>query len=296
MPDVEDDSKPWVLIQFNTTSGFGGHRRHVAELVEGLRSHGLRPRLFSKRERMALWLSDPVRRAKVACAVAAGGDGTFRDLIRRCPGVRLAILPLGTENLLARRLGIPKSGRAVASMIAAGSVLRLDLGRLGDRPFTIMASAGFDADVIHRTAARRTGNIHRLTYVQPIYESLRTYAYPDIRVWVDDCATPYVAKWAVLVNLPAYALGLKMAPSAAPDDGVLDLRLFLQGSPIQTVKYYYNLWWGSHERLTDVKSIPARRVRMEADVPVPIQLDGDPQGWTPAEFHVLPSAVEVIVP
>jgi diacylglycerol kinase family enzyme len=87
-----------------------------------------------------------------------------------------------------------------------------------------------------------------------------------------------------------------MAPSAAADDGVLDLRLFLQGSPIRTFGYYYNLWWGSHERLTDVKSIPVRRVRMEADVPVPIQLDGDPQGWTPAEFDVLPAAIEVVVP
>lgn len=296
MPDAEDQSPSWVLIQFNPTSGFGGNRRHIAELVRELKRHGLRPRLFSKRERLALWLSDPTRRAKVVCAVAAGGDGTFRDLIRRCPGTRVAILPLGTENLLARRLGIPKSGKALAAMIAAGSVRRLDLGRLGDRPFTIMASAGFDAAIIHQAAAKRKGNIHRLSYIQPILHSLRTYAYPDIRVWVDDCATPHVAKWAVLVNLPAYALGLKMAPSAAADDGVLDLRLFLQGSPIRTFGYYYNLWWGSHERLTDVKSIPVRRVRMEADVPVPIQLDGDPQGWTPAEFDVLPGAIEVVVP
>jgi diacylglycerol kinase family enzyme len=53
---------------------------------------------------------------------------------------------------------------------------------------------------------------------------------------------------------------------------------------------------GIHERLPDVESVPARRIRIESDVPVPIQVDGDPAGWTPAEICVLPAALQVIVP
>jgi len=45
-----------------------------------------------------------------------------------------------------------------------------------------------------------------------------------------------------------------------------------------------------------VKSLAARSVRLESDVPVPIQVDGDPAGWTPAEITILPAALEVFAP
>ena len=292
--DISAD--PWVAIQRNPSSGAGGHRAHLIALIHSLRQLGFHPRVFSDRERLARRLADPAQRDSLACIVAAGGDGTFRDIINRYPGIRVAILPLGTENLVARHLRIPKSGPAVAAMIAAGHVRRMDLGAIRDRRFVIMASAGIDAEVIHRVHARRKGNIHRLNYVQPILQSFRNYPYPDLRIWVDDATTPYVAKLAVLVNLPAYALGLQIAASAKEDDGILDLRLFERGSAFQMCRYIYNVALGRHERLPDVRIVPTTRIRIEADVPVPIQVDGDPEGWTPAEIRVLPAAVEVIAP
>jgi diacylglycerol kinase family enzyme len=100
----------------------------------------------------------------------------------------------------------------------------------------------------------------------------------------------------VVVNVPIYALGLSVARSARGDDGILDLRLFQQGSAFQMIRYLCNLALGTHEGLPDVQSLSGRRVRIESDVPVPIQLDGDAAGFTPAEISVLPGALEVIVP
>jgi len=233
---------------------------------------------------------------QVECIVAAGGDGTMGDVINRHPGVRIALLPLGTENLLARYLEVPRSGQAVARMIAAGSVRVLDLCRVGDRRFALMASIGFDADVIQRLHKSRRGNISRLSYVQPILESVRRYEYPQFRLWVDDAPNPRIARLAVIMNLPIYALGLSVARCATGDDGTLDLRLFLRGSAFQMVRYLCNLALGTHERLWDVESLRGRRVRIESDVPVPIQVDGDSAGFTPAEIDVLPGALEIIVP
>jgi diacylglycerol kinase family enzyme len=62
------------------------------------------------------------------------------------------------------------------------------------------------------------------------------------------------------------------------------------------VRYLCNLALGTHEQLADVQSVRGRRVRIESDVPVPIQVDGDSAGWTPAEICVLPAALEVVVP
>lgn len=292
MPAVE----PWVAIQRNPTSGTGGARRDLLELVKHLRALNLRPRIFTRRERLAAALADPDRRAALNCIVAAGGDGTFRDIVNRYPGVRVALFPMGTENLVSRYLKIPRNGARVAKSIAAGKVVTLDLGRCGDRRFAVMASAGFDADVIHRAHARRSGHISRWSYLQPIFESLRMYSHPELRVFLDGAPIHHTCRLGVLVNLPAYALGINMARGARDNDGLFDLRLFQRGGAFQMWRYFLNLLRGTHERLADVKSLTGTKVRWESDIPIPIQVDGDPAGLTPAEFEIIPRAVEVVAP
>src|SRR5579872_3530969 len=270
------DSAKWVAIQRNPRSGSGLGRHRLRELVRELKRLGYKPRLFKDRERLQTWLANDDIREQLACIVAAGGDGTIADVVNRHPGIRLAVLPLGTENLLARHLRIPKSGKEVARLIASGKVRVLDLCRLGQRRFVLMASVGFDADVISRLHSSRRGNISRFSYVQPILESVRMYEYPEIRVYVDGAALPTTARLAVIVNVPIYALGFSVARCAQGDDGVLDLRLFRRGSTFQMLRYLCNLALGLHERLWDVDSLRGCRVRIESDVPVPIQVDGDP--------------------
>lgn len=288
--------EPWVAIQRNPKSGSGGARRELLELVRHLRKSGLRPRIFSKRERLAAALADPVRRNSLHCIVAAGGDGTFRDLVNRYPGVRLGLFPLGTENLVARLLNIPRNGKAAAEIISANHVMTFDLGRFGDRRFAVMASAGFDADIMHRAHSRRTGHINRWSYLQPIGDSLRRYSYPEIRVLIDQGEQPLTCRQAFLVNFPAYALGLNIAQGASGHDGLFEVRLLERGTAFQMWRYFFNLVCGRLEKLPDVKSLTATKVRWESDVPIPIQVDGDPAGWTPAEFEIIPAAVEILIP
>ena len=67
-----------------------------------------------------------------AAALAAGGDGTVVDVVNRHPDLPLAVLPMGTENLLARFLGLPSSGRELAELIAEGCTRKIDIGRAND--------------------------------------------------------------------------------------------------------------------------------------------------------------------
>lgn len=296
MSASDTSSIRWVAVQRNPKSGSGRQRALLVDLIRGLRRRGLRPCVFKDRQRLADRVGDPRRRAGLVCIVAAGGDGTVADVFNRFPGVPIAILPMGTENLLARYLKIPASGDEVARLIAAGSLRKFDLGLLGTRRFALMVSAGVDADVVRLTHAARQGHISHATYIQPILESLRTYDYPPMRVVVDDAPSPYSARLAVIMNIPAYALGLPVAREARGDDGRLDLRLFERGSAFQMVRYLCNLALGTHERLPDVISLTASRVRIDADRSVPLQADGDPAGFTPAEISLLPGALEVYAP
>lgn len=296
MSSVKDERGRSVAILRNPRSGSGLRRHEVLELVRELKRLGFRPKLFKNRDKLHGWIERDGGRENLACLVAAGGDGTVADAFNRHPGTKLAILPLGTENLLARHLGIPRSGREVARLIATGHSRILDLCTIGERRFSLMASVGFDADVIQRVHHARSGNISRFSYIQPILQSVRSYGYPELRLWLDDAQAPVTARLAVICNLPIYALGLSVARSARGDDGLLDVRLFRRGSAFQMVRYLCNLALGTHEQLWDVESRQARRVRIEADVPVPVQTDGDAAGFTPAEIRVLPSALEVITP
>jgi diacylglycerol kinase (ATP) len=188
-------------------------------------------------------------------------------------------------------------------------------------------SVGFDADIVHRTHARRSGHIQKWNYIQPVLETLRNYQYPELLIEADGGDLSSVrqlsGRLAVVANLPRYAMGLPIAANAIDDDGLLDLRLFERPSELgnreqgtgnsrqedggrrtsrglragfQMFRYLYKVARREHERLPDVRVGRFRRVRIGSKTPVPIQCDGDPAGWTPVEVSVLPGGLTLFVP
>jgi YegS/Rv2252/BmrU family lipid kinase len=286
----------WVAIQRNPSSGSGRGNREILRLVSELRSRGIRPRLFSRRADLDAAVHDPGLRSSLACIVAAGGDGTLLDIVNRHPRIPIAILPLGTENLFARAIKVPRCGRSVAAMIASGKRHRFDAALCNERRFLIVASAGFDAEVIRHAHERRQGRISRWFYILPILRTLSTYEYPPVRVWIDDEPVPIEGALAVIGNLPTYALRLPIVASARGDDGLLDVRIFQRPGLRRLAGDLLAVVMQRHERLAHVSSCRARRLRIDAEHPVPVQLDGDAAGTTPIEITLEPGAVEILVP
>lgn len=289
-------SRPLVAIQRNPTSGSGRGREQLLALCRELKVLGFQPRLFSNRDRMDEWMATPAKTDRLHCIVAAGGDGTVGSVVNRFPGHPITILPLGTENLLAKFLKIPCSGLGLARLIADNHRCQFDLGMIGDSRFTLMASVGFDAEVVHLTDARRTGPISKWNYLQPILTSLRKYQHPRLKVFADGATQPIEGVLVVAVNIPGYAFGLKVAHGAGGSDGLLDLRIFQRGSAFQMLRYGLKVATGSHERLDDVKCLRAKRIRIESDVAAPVQVDGDPCGFTPLEISIQPNSLTMLIP
>lgn len=286
---------PWVAIQRNPMSG-SGRRRPLLDFVHALRKLGLRPRLFSRREQLDLALSDPERRGTLHALVAAGGDGTVLDVINRHPGLPIGVLPLGTENLLARQFGIPRDGARAAAIVAAGHTVPLDLGRIAERRFSIMVSAGLDAAVLHSAHALRTGHIGRSHYIWPIWRTLCSFDYPELRVFGDGSDQPVVGQLVIAANLASYALGLPLVPTARGDDGLLDVRVFRHRSTFHLLRDLSMLMCGRHDQMKNVASMRVTQLRIESDVPVAVQADGDPAGTTPCNIAIEPNAVRLFVP
>jgi diacylglycerol kinase (ATP) len=150
---------------------------------------------------------------------------------------------------------------------------------------------------------QRRGHIQHWSYVKPILDAIRNYEYPPLRVHyaLEDAAdgaelTEQIeARWVFVVNLPRYAGGLSFAPQASACDGLLDVCTFREGSLWNGLMYLGGVVLGQHQSMSDCKVIRTRRLRIEADVAAPYQLDGDPGGELPAEFRVLPKRMTLIV-
>lgn len=287
---------PWVAIQRNRRSGAGRQYHALTALIRELRRQGWQPRLFSSRVELDAAVRHRPEHPPRAI-VAAGGDGTVLDVLSRHPGLPMAILPLGTENLLARYYGIPpRDGVAVARMIVAGRTRRIDLGVVGDRRFSVLVSCGFDAEVVRRLHESRRGPITRLHYAPPLVQALASYPYPEVRTYVDEATEPLIGGMVVVANLPRYGLHLPLVPTAIPDDGLFDIRVFPHRSVPGMLYDLLRLlmrgaWWGG-----GLPCVRGRRVRIESDRPAPVEVDGDPLGTTPIELRIEPSAATLYVP
>jgi diacylglycerol kinase family enzyme len=297
-----------VLIVVNPKAGAGAGRDHVQRLIAALNRQHLKASVITNLTEIAQCAADVQAKGQLRVVVGAGGDGTIAELFNRlAPTIPLAMLPLGTENLLAKYVDMPRKPEEVAEVIAAGAIIQQDAGRAGNRLFALMASCGFDADVVRRLHENRAGHISHWSYFKPIWDAIRSYEYPELRIsWESAgaatggansaCPNPIVARFAFVFNIPRYAFGFQFTPHAVGDDGLLDVCTFRRGSFRLGLWYLMNVIAGQHRRLADCSLVRAQRVRIEADVPVPYNLDGDHCGFLPLEIEIVPNRLTLLVP
>jgi len=286
-----------ILISVNPKAGARDQASLARKLAKSLNYQGFQAEISSDIE----WISETAaaswERGELRAVVAAGGDGTVGLIANRVPAqVPIAVLPLGTENLLSKYLGLTQDPERLAEIIATGKTLSLDAGEANGELFLLMAGCGFDAEVVRRLHGARTGHINHFSYAKPILDSMRSYEYPELRVYCDDATEPSVtAKWVFVVNVPRYAGGLQFVPDASSSDGLLDLCTFKQGSFVAGLWYLTGVFMGQHQNLNDCTTLQASRFRIETDGDVPYQLDGDPGGQLPLEVRVIPQRLRLWV-
>jgi diacylglycerol kinase (ATP) len=292
-----------VIVAANPYSGHGPTRPRVDMLIAALRARNLQSRVvWEPAERASLLATLPPR----TIVVAVGGDGTVAAVINElAPAATLASLPAGSENLFARALGFPDDPVALAASIAAGATSPLDLGRATStaggttrtRLFSLMLSAGFDADIVHRLARWRADGsglrrVRRRSYVEPIAGALLAYRHRAMSVAVDDGTLQ--AAWCVVSNVGAYALGLCVTAGGRPDDGRLEWAVVERAGIAALARYAWAARGGRLRSCTGARAGTTVRVRIDSATPVPVQVDGDAWGMTPVDIDTVPGALTVL--
>jgi diacylglycerol kinase family enzyme len=264
------------------------------------RSRGFVAERFTDLAAATVWANQCYAQGRLRALVGVGGDGTAAELINRTvEGVPLTILPSGNSNLLAGYLGLRRDPEFVCRTIAEGVLARLDAGKANGRLFSLMAGCGFDAEVVRRVHARRTGHLRQTAYLGAALRAMASYPFPEIRVhWEeeDGGGEPLSARWLFAFNLPCYGGGFRLAPEADGSDGLLDVCTFRPGHWWHGLRLVAAVLARRHQRLADWTRRRVRRLRLTSDGQVPYQLDGDPAGLLPLDLEVLPGRLTLVVP
>ena len=295
-----------VVILANPYSGKGENKRKVEALSDALSARGIQAKQVWDLDERAELLGDPDVGDKYRCVVSAGGDGSMaavvNDLGKGGPTTRTAIamLPLGNENLFAKEFRHNKGVTHLADAIDRLETQTIDMGQANGTLFTLMASAGFDSDVVERVDTwRRATNgsglkrVGRISYAKPIMSALKSYHYSPITL----CAGGQVVTGShvFVFNIGRYGGALPIGAHADPCDGLLDWVVFKKPGLVRLGLYGLSTYLRRHLKRGDIAHGRSTEITLATEnQPMPVQADGDPCSGTPMTIAVLPAAMRVV--
>lgn len=242
-------------------------------------------------------LAREAAQAGLAAVFVAGGDGTINEVIQSLAGTETALcaIPLGTVNVWARELGLSLDPVEATRQLLGGPVYRVDLGRLNDRYFLLMAGMGIDAEAVHAIQGKTKQRFGPLAFLAAgAFAALRTTG-TRVRVRADGKVFETKAALVTVGNTRLYAGAVEITHHATATDGLLDVCIFPARVLLTKLKYLLLVLIGRHDGDPGVTYLQVRSLQIIARSPLPIQLDGEPFGTTPAHVEVVPGSLRVLV-
>jgi diacylglycerol kinase (ATP) len=290
---------PDYLIIANPFSGSGRGRAVAEEVQQRLVDRGASSRLaFGARKGDGRKMTSEAMVEGVPRVIACGGDGTVHEVAGTLAGSRvvMGIVPCGKGNDLARVLNIPKDVETAADVLLKGEVRRIDMGRVGDRYYCTVAMVGFDAEVARSINEDGMPFGGTAAYVYGVLKTLLTYRSPQMRLFGDFGTVEGRIFLSAAGNTSTYGGGMRIAPSAVPDDGALDVCIVHHMPRWRVLLLFPRVYWGTHAKLPVVEIQRTRSLRIECPTPMWVFGDGEALCQTPTTIEVAPNALHVICP
>ena len=297
-----------TAVIFNPQSG-RGRAGAIAHAVErGLTKRGLQCELYATRQpKEAIILAERYSQG-ADIVVAIGGDGTVNEVTngmaraRDCaapgtPQPRLGIVPAGTVNVLALELGLPFQVERACGVIAGGTTLSLDQGKVNGRRFLLMMGVGIDALTVMKIDLHAKRRFRELAFVGTGMREGLARRSPLFLVRAN--GEEYRATFMVAGNSRYYGGRFGVTSMADPTDGVLDLVLYSGTSRAGLAGFWMGVLAGQHLRnknATYLHTTKAEVLPLGDGEPIYFQTDGELAGKLPATVEIEPHAIEVLVP
>ena len=233
--------------------------------------------------------------------LVAGGDGTFHHVAQALVGApcALGVVPLGRGNDFAADLAVPEELAAAFAFAQSGPLRQIDVGRVNDRYFTGYCGVGFDSEAARYAYEAPAFLSGTLAYVYSVLRTMLTFHAPMMKVrhGAGEFAGP--AMFAVACNISRFGGGMRIAPEARYDDGLLDLVIARELGRIALLRVFPKVYTGRHVDHPAVQISRTATASVEVDRSLNIACDGELVGRLTdhrLEVSIEPAALRVVAP
>lgn len=294
----------------NPTAGAGSTAKKWPQIMGRLKSIGLAfEHDLTEAPEHAIELAKSAARKGYELVVSVGGDGTLNEVVNglydagSLGDVRLGIIGTGTGSDYIRTVGVPRHYEEACQCLMNQRNLLVDLGiveyasngRLMKRVFVNFAGLGFDAEVVKATTQRFKALGSMPSYLMGLLTTLLFYKNREVSLKLDGKVDNRKVCTIVMSNGKYGGGGMFIAPNADPTDGFLDVLIIGDLSKPDLLWSLPRIYRGTHLTHPKVTVKRVREVDIESSQHMLLQADGELLGDTPASFHVLPAALNIVV-
>jgi YegS/Rv2252/BmrU family lipid kinase len=243
--------------------------------------------------------------------ISVGGDGTLNEVVNGifnqgyCPpkDITVGMIPVGTGNDWGRMFGIPLVYEGAVNVIKENKIMLHDIGVVSyydneeqyKRYFINIAGLGFESLVVKKTNRQKDkGRSNQALYFYNLLSSLISYKNIKADIIIDGVKKTCIVFSINVGNGRYCGGGMRQTPDALPDDGLLDITVIREIGRIEIIKSLKLLYDGtilSHPKIDGYRS---NNLRVESEFPLNLEADGESLGHTPAEFSIIPAAINIV--
>ena len=299
-----------TVFLVNPASANGSTGRRWPELARRAAAAGLEgATLFSERQGHLAELAREAALDGAELLVVVGGDGSVNEVANGLAGLgrqpEVAIVPRGTGWDFSRTFGIPRKVDDAVHVALEGDVRTIDVGRASYRAwdgsdattsFANVASAGMSGAIAKRANETSKALGGKASYLWATFAVFSGWEATEIEVVVDGERRTGRMFDVVVANGRFFGGGLQICPEAEPDDGLFDVLTIGDVTKRDLVLTMPKMYRGTHLPHPKAELLRGPSVTVTSETPLPIELDGEQPGTTPATFEVAAGALRLRVP
>lgn len=272
------------LILANPIAGGGRSKRVAPHLAQELEKRGGSAEVcFSQAAGDLRQRAAKVEPGEFDAVVSVGGDGTLNEVLNGLPDPTVPLCPmaLGTANVLALELGLPKRPEPLAEILMAGRTLQAAIGLCEGRRFLLFVGAGMDGSIVERLEQVRTGTLGKIGWVRPILQTVWSWPLRDFVVRA--AGQEFTGVTSALVTRVRNYGGMLKLPEVDVRDGHLHLLLFRQRSRWSYLCAVVRGMAGRLRSGRDLEMLVVDELEIGVDGTPPSAADGTPPSAAAAE-------------
>ncbi len=234
--------------------------------------------------------------ARFDIVVAAGGDGTINEVVNGIdPNTPLAIIPMGTANIVAIEAGISNNSKAICAAINQGKTKRAYVSTINNKKFILMAGIGYDAKVVNNINPKLKKVFGKLIFA---LEGLKQFfKLKEFNITITSNNQTHHANWVLITNAKYYAGPHSITKRTNIFNEDLVCYLF---QDLTKLSFLYNLFliifFGDLSKSKKIKTIYSSSFEISSQHTTPIQCDGEPFGYLPATVQTNKEFINLIIP